>query len=482
MKDVMSKLGRWSLRELLDFEWLLRTEPARAEGTERSLYRREVRDQVADVRDAVDRRQKGLLAWFRARESAAGDALLEKAPGRNVTAALSLAKTVAIVVLFVSGSSLVWGLIERPEGLLNLGTFLAAALGVQLLILLAGVLALIFRRRISATFSFLGSLLLGVVFFATRGRGRESWEGLVNGSARYRKVALWKLMEIGQAGAVAFNVGLLLGLLSAFLVLDVRVYWETTADGEPEVVVHKLVQGLGAPVVAVAPRWVPDEGAVRAIRKRAGEPFGAASSEYGVLWPSFVLLVVAIWGWLPRLLLWAVAKVGVRKALGTLDFQAAAHRELWRKMSYVERVVETEGQMDEAVVIDCGGAGLELGDIAGFIRARLRLFPVAIHQTGVISEQREDTAREALEKARSGVVMMVEGWDLSPKLVQSRHAQLRALIGAEKTIWYVIHNDGVGDVSAEQISHWKGVIDAIEDAAADVIAYEEVHFAKEEQA
>lgn len=475
----MARGARWTLRELLNFEWLLRNEEPRSEGAERSLYRREVREKISDEKDASAKRRKGLLHWFRARSEAGGETFTSQMPAERLLSGLNLARWGLVALFFISGASLVWGMVERPAGLLNLGTFLAAALGVQILILLIGALILLFRRRVSATLSFLGSMAMGVVFFLTRGAGRESWQALVQGGQRYQKVASWKLASIGQAGAVAFNVGLLAGLLSLFLVLDVGLYWQTTVDGEPEQTVEKIIDTIALPWSAVAPRYVPDLEAVKAIRLRPGS--GATierGAEFGAVWPVFVLLAVVFWGLLPRLLLSALSWFSLRQSLATLEFQSPRHRELWRKMSHVERVVETEGQMDKAVIIDCGGAGLKLDDIAGFIRARLRLFPQSIHQTGVIGDEREAASTEALKAAEAGVVMMVESWDLSPKLVQRRHRELRALIGDRLPVWYVVHNDGTGNVEADQIAQWKGVVDAIEDASADVVAYEEMHFGK----
>ena len=460
----MAGKGRWTLSDLLDFEWLIRSEEERSAAADRAIYRKSVKSALEGVKDRVEQRRIGLLEWFRAQKTSVD----RDFPGGKLVAGLSFASTVLGFFMLVSGVGVVLGLLRQPEQAYNLGHFLLATLGLQWLLLFLGVLLFLVRRRATDALGVVGRFILWIVKKASP-EGAKTWAAVAKDGGRYRDVCVWTLARIGQWAGVCFNIGLVAGLVGVLMFQDVRFFWETTSDSEPEKIVQKIVNTVSSPWAMAFPDAVPDVDEISESRWLAGTELAAAGEAYR--WPAFLISALIVWGLLPRLLLWIITVRGRQKALSQLDFQAPSHRELWRRMSHVERVVETSGQQDEAIIIDVGGLNLEIAEVSPFLRMKLRVHPLGIYQVGVIDESKEVEAYAALDQAKSGVVLMVEGWNLSPKQMRKLHSEIRQRCGLDMQIWFVVRGTSTAEPTAEDLANWKAFVDGLEDAAADVIEY-----------
>jgi len=372
------------------------------------------------------------------------------------------------LLMLISGVGVVLGLLRQPEQAFNLGHFLLATLGLQWALLLIGLLLFVVRRRATDALGVVGRLMLWVVKKASP-EGARTWASVAKDGGRYRDVCVWTLARIGQWAGVSFNIGLIVGLIGVMAFQDVRFFWETTSDVEPEKTVQTIVNTVSSPWAFFAPEAVPDLKEIVDSRWRAGSDLAVTESHSR--WPAFLIISLLVWGLLPRLLLWVIAVRGRNKALQQLDFQAPTHRELWRRMSHVERAVETSGQEDEAIIIDVGGLDLQVQEISPFLRMKLRVHPLGIYQVGVIDESKEAEAYAALDQAKGGVVLMVEGWNLSPKQMTKLHGDVRARCGIDMQIWFVIRGTHEAAPMAEDVANWKDFVDGLEDVASDVIEY-----------
>ena len=86
----------------------------------------------------------------------------------------------------------------------------------------------------------------------------------------------------------------------------------------------------------------------------------------------------------------------------------------------VRRGGEPEGPVDGALMIVVGGAEPDRDALRPFLLNRLRMNPTGWESLGVLDRGREVSAKEALDRAPAGIVLLCEGWALSPR--QMDHA------------------------------------------------------------
>ena len=179
-----------------------------------------------------------------------------------------------------------------------------------------------------------------------------------------------------------------------------------------------------------------------------------------------------MWGLLPRVLLWAMAVMKERKTLAGLEFQDIEHRRLWREISRVERAVTMEGMNDGVVLLDVGGLGISLAELRPFLLQKLRVNPESEFSVGVLDATEEREAWRAIEGAPCGVVLLVEGWDLSPKRMTSLIGRIRAEAGPKTILRVLIMGDGLEAPLAEDFASWQEFIDGLRDPQVECVAFE----------
>ena len=179
---------------------------------------------------------------------------------------------------------------------------------------------------------------------------------------------------------------------------------------------------------------------------------------------------------LPRIILYAVSVSQEKAALQKLDFQESRHRSLWREMAKVERKVVKTSQADGVVLLDVGGAGLQVESVRPFLLQNLRVNPESVYQTGVLDASKEKAAIEAMKTAELGVVMVVEGWSLSGPQMKRNYEKVRSTIGDNKPIRFLVvgtvKGDSLSEVNAEEMAEWVKFIDSLRDPSAEVVKWE----------
>ena len=204
---------------------------------------------------------------------------------------------------------------------------------------------------------------------------------------------------------------------------------------------------------------------------------GVDAQESAEVWVRFLLCAVFFWGILPRVVLWVVALVQERKALEGLDFQAKRHRELWREVMGTQRRDVDEVPLDGVLVLDVGGTGIKKEDLRGFLLRRLRVNPGEWFEVGVWDGKGEQDAARSIRKAPAGVVLLAEGWALSPPRMTALRKQVRDLAGGDMRVFFVVANVGAGGqpeaVNDEEKGVWKDYVDGLADASTEIYFYEE---------
>lgn len=430
----MEKRERWRLAELIEFESALASW------------------------DGVAERQRGgkcgraevFRRWLRGRG--------ESGVGRQLVGGLDGAAWVLGLVALSAGGGAVWGSLDRSLGGVHVIWLLAGALFLPWLAFLGGAGVWLLRGRVAG----LGALgwvveKLGAALSTTK--AKEAWEGVRRNRELFRVVG-WRVARRSQQVAATFHLGAVLGLAAMVLFKRVGFFWETTTERAMEGFLERAVEVLSMPWLWVWAEGVPEVEATR----RTAEWSGGGES-----WWPFLIAALVVWGVVPRLAMAGFAGWRERRALATLDFQAPQHRKLWRALTAVTRGEEPRGPVDGALVIALGGAVPEPEALRPFLLRRLRMNPTGWESLGVLDEGREEAAREALEKAPAGVVLLAEGWSLAPRQFERALAEVKKRAAERRVVVAVGNPDTAGNWQPpedEERRQWERFVD---EKAADEV-------------
>ncbi|QTN33668.1 DUF2868 domain-containing protein [Akkermansiaceae bacterium] len=429
-----------------------------------------------DVRAAVkglegaEARRAGMRVWL---DGARGEG---ETPGEVWEGARFLAGVLVGVVMLLAGVGVMTGMLDRGRMGFHVPMVLGVAVGLPLLVMLAGGFAWVLRVRFSKGLGFVPRLL-GWLVGKLGGAGKmEWWRTLRQEGGRGWEALGWNLVRLTQAGAVMFSLGLMAGLLGCIWFMEVGFFWESTTPGWMAARLHDVSAFVGLPWGWLFPDWVPGITGISLTQHEEG--VGSAwRMQSAATWYPFLFAAIFVWGLLPRGLLWVIAVAKERKALGGLDFQAKRHRELWREIMGTRRSDVSEAPLDGVLVLDVGGTGLKADGLRGFLLRRLRVNPGDWFEVGVWDGKGEEAAAESIRKAPAGVVLLSEGWALSPPRMKALHSQIRALAGAETMIHFLVANAGADGnpaaVKPEEMEIWRDFVDGLEDAAAEIFFYGE---------
>lgn len=449
----------WTLENLVDFEQALASPPAAPEM---------VRDAVNAATRGLDgaaARRAGLRVWL--------DETGPHPAGRKFAAALSMVAAGFAILLFVTGVSSTLGMLDRSRGGINVTLFLAVLIGGQWLVLLLASAAWLMRRRAAEGFSGVQALAGKLARRLAGDRDGGWWDRLMDAGGAPRAVVLWRLARLVQGAGIAFNLGILCGLAGLVLLKHVGFFWETTTDQAMRAALLDVVRFLSIPWSAWWPGAVPDGAVIDASRWLPGRAAGLDPGP--AAWWEFLLAATFFWGLVPRAILWLLAWQAGRGALDRLDFQGRHHRALWRELTGTDRAETADKPLDGALVLDVGGSGLTETGLRPFLLRRLRVHPTSWQPVAVLDAGAEQRAARALESAPAGVVLLAEGWSLSPPRMVSLHGRVRASTGKDAPIKFLVANgshDTPEPPTAEERKEWARFVDSLRDPAAEVYFYE----------
>ncbi|MES2922855.1 MAG: DUF2868 domain-containing protein [Verrucomicrobiota bacterium] len=451
---------RWTLENLVDFEQALATSTGTPQAVRTAV--------VAASRglEGAAARRAGLRIWLAE--------MKETAAGRKFSAALSVVGGGLSLVTFLAGISAALGMLDRERGGINVTLFLAILIGGQWLILVVACFAWLMRRRAAEGFSGVQALAGKLARRLAGDRNDGWWNRLMDGGGAPRAAVLWRLGRLAQAAGIFFNIGILCGLTGLVLVKHVGFYWETTTELTMQMILQIGVGFLSGPWRDWLPGAVPDGDVIASTcwwpGRTGGLPPGPSA------WWEFLLMATLVWGLLPRVILWLLAWRAGRGALAKLDFQARGHRALWREITGTDRVEADELPLDGVLVLDVGGSGLTGEALRPYLLRRLRVHPAAWLPVAVLDAGAEEEAARALAKAPAGIVLLAEGWSLSPARMVALHAKVRSSAGAETPVKFLVANVGAdlqpAMPTAEERREWTRFVDSLRDPAAEVFFFE----------
>lgn len=451
---------RWTLEDLIDFEQAT----ADAAGTPPAL-RAAVGAAVSGLEGAAARRT-GLRVWL--------DGGGNRSAGKRFSTALPLVGGGLALAAFLAGLAAPHGLLDRARGGIDVTLFLVILIGGQwLLLLLAGV-GWCLRGRAGDGFSGV-QVLAGKLARRFAGHADDSWwRHLMDGGGAPRAAVLWRLARLAQTAGIAFNLGILCGLAGLVLVKHIGFFWESTTELAMRSLLERAVEILSAPWSALGLGARPDAAAIDASRWLPGRSGALAPGP--AAWWEFLLMATGVWGLLPRVVLWLLSWQAGRSALEKLDFQGRRHRALWREIIGSDRVETEVKPLDGVLVLDVGGCGLTEAVLRPFLLRRLRVHPAVWRSTAVLDAGAEEQAARALAMAPAGVVLLAEGWSLSPARMTSLHAQVRASAGPETPVKFLVANASAENLpipaTHDEKHQWTRFVDSLRDPAAEVFFFE----------
>jgi hypothetical protein len=458
LRAMAKHAGRWALEDLIDFE----SEIAAATRTPPDV-RSQITPAVKDL-GATKARRVGFRIWL--------DGVRSSSHGRKFTAALTMVGSAFAVVMFVAGISGVWGLVDWQKGGLHVTLFLALLIGGQWLVLLLAAVAWLLRRRAVDGFSTVQALVGKLARRLAGERDAPWWNLLMDADPATRGAVLWRLGRMAQAAGIFFNLGILSGLAGLVLVKHVGFFWETTTVDTMHLLLEQTARFLSVPWSGWWPEAVPDAGVIHRSRWMPDHPLPPGPPE----WWRFLLMATLVWGFAPRLLLWLTSWFQERRALGGMEFQARAHRALWRDLTGSGRVDADDKPLDGVLVLDVGGSGLTVDGLRPFLLRRMRVHPAVWHSVAVLDPGAEAEAAGALAKAPAGVVLLAEGWALSPPRMDALHAKVRSEAGRGIPIKFLIANTGPGKSpvppSPDECREWERYVDSLRDPDSEVFFFE----------
>lgn len=446
----------WNLENLVDFEVAVH----QSAGVDETVGR-EIRKGLGERKfgDERAKRRWGLLEWLSSKPRIGA--------GGKVVSVLRLMALVLLVVTFLLGVGVIRGMVTTFHGnaALNIWVLLAGTIGVQWLLLLIGLVSFLLLRYWIGGVGWLKEAVSSLVKRSLGKVSPEAWQSLVHGKGRQPTALAWRMARTLQVSGIGFNLGLIGGLFGVLWFQDVEFYWETSLSqfgGDS-------LRHLTAMMAGV---WGGSGLSPAEILELKNIPKAEQGQGSWDEFMEFIFMALAVWGMLPRVILWGLAIWKERKVLGELEFQDASHRKLWRELSRVERTVAMEGMKDGVVLLDVGGLGIPTEELRPFLLKQLRVNPEKSYAVGILDVEEEQEAWAAMRNAPCGVVLLVEAWSLSPKQMTALIERIRREAGEETVLRILVIGDALQAPEADEFAAWQSFVDGLRDGGLECIAFQ----------
>lgn len=348
----------WRIPDFLDLEYFFIQDRQLAEEEgghvlrqrDRTLYLKA----IAPLLDEGVEPERSWLIWHwlqerrsLEREHSEGQALL---PGRMWYELYGLFWSILSFLALSSGAGLAWSFLSYSGSQpVNVSLFILVFVGGQLAILASLVMVLGYRRmrgldlRSSLLLSMVSRGLNSLLFKIRRyglgvvGEGRRSQFVAALATVRtrgkgYGALFVWPLFLLFQLFGIAFNCGVLGGLLIKVASSDLAFGWQSTIQVSASFV-SGLVQGIALPWSwLLGAASYPNPGQVAGSRMVLKDGFYSLSSTDLVSWWPFLCMAVCCYCLLPRVLLFVAGIRGRNIALGRVSFRRPDHNQLVHRL------------------------------------------------------------------------------------------------------------------------------------------------------
>ena len=443
-----------------------------------------------DARDSAQR----VRHWWRAVDRDAGSIASppeRQRPGQRLAQGRSVVTAMLVVLGAVFGCGLaaavlhydgtqpvnvvrVVGVLVLPQIVLVLATLLLMAGRVPGLGALQSLLATLNPGAVAA-----------VVYRRLAGDAVQlpGWQGARSAAARF---ARWQILTWSQAGAIAFNAGVLATAIALVAFTDLAFGWSTTLKVSAEET-RTIVNVLAWPWHAWLPNAVPDQTLIetsRFYRLEPGRILGNPAALTG--WWPFLLCALLVYGLLPRVLLFLVAAFRLRAATRRLLLDEPQVTALLDRMAAPEVVLDSDAaepppieRPEAAAPRSPGVAGnahavvwadsIDAGAVRVWVGTRLGIEVDRVWEAGGGRTLEEDhhTAEVLAPAQPAALVVLVRAWE-PPMLDFLDFLQsARAHIPNASLIVVPVAADGA-PVDAVHLATWQRAIARLGDRATYV--------------
>ena len=355
----------------------------------------------------------------------------------------------------------------------NVWKVLGVTVGVQWCFLVLGAVAWLVMRRNERKLSLVEEVLVQVVRRFSGSEGARGWNGLYRAGEGYRAILGWRVARVLQWGGVALNAGILIGFYAILLFLEVNFFWATTIDefGLPQL--ERTTQVLSSPWRWYAPEWVPTREQLLSSQLQVGQLNEESEARP---WYMFIISTLLLWVLVPRIVMTGMCHDMERLQRRRLTFMEKRYRELWRMLSPgAQREGVTSGPRDGVTLIDVGGTDVKTEELRPFLLQQMRVNPEARYRAAVLTSDEREEALRAIRQGAQGVILLVDSWDLSPKLLEALHERVREA-APDQEIYYLVLGVPQGGVTQApeeaEVEQWKNYVDELQDAEAELIIYQ----------
>ncbi|HUG26182.1 DUF2868 domain-containing protein, partial [Piscinibacter sp.] len=331
---MTSPAPAWTLADVIDFEQQL----AEASGGDEDarFFESEIVPRLAGA--APHDRRAVFRAWLGARLARGGD----HSVGASYETGRRALQSIALISGFVLGAALAGALLAHGVGEpINALLFFVWTVGVQWFVLALAVAAWLLRR-VGAQWAPLRGLMDGLLWGTgavlrrlpgeRRDRLRSALATLKRRQDAQGSLLQWPALIVMQLFGVAFNLGLLFAMLLVHLPFaELRFGWQSTYPVSSQQV-HGAAQAIATPWRWIAPGVQPTLAHIEATRYARGQNAQTLPSEAARAWWPFLVLSIACYGLLLRVLLLAAASALLRRRLARLAFDHPEANALWRRL------------------------------------------------------------------------------------------------------------------------------------------------------
>jgi hypothetical protein len=239
------------------------------------------------------------------------------------------------------------------------------------------------------------------------------------GDAR-RRFAFWQVVTFSQVFSVGFFAGVLcmFGLLVA--VTDLAFGWSTTLEVQVTTV-HQWVIVVAYPWAGLWPAAVPDADLVEISRfyRLAGVVADEHAARLGQWW-RFVLMVIVVWGLIPRLILWSFGSWRLHLACRCLLLEHAQVTALLDRLKTPSLGREGNQQVPDAITAEAvpQTAPIQVSNAAVIVWNEAKTLETINGQLGSVvvlnTLQSEQQRRHALTNVAPGaekLIVYTKGWE-----------------------------------------------------------------------
>lgn len=336
----MPRSEKWNLADRLDLEALVIADERAAD--HKAIAERDARlweEKIAPQLNAEEQTDRRIVfhRWLEARRPG------QPLPGKWFTSARrwfnGSAALGGLVLGFIVASGALYYAGARP---VNVAVFFAVTVGVQWILLLWTLVVIVSRgvraasqQLIARIGEGLGQLVASAMDHLSgeqRLRFRAQLATLRQLSGRNLQPLGWVPLIALQQFGVWWNLGVLAALLARVFFTDVAFGWESTVANSPDGM-YAMVHGLATPWTIFGLEVYPTLQQVERSWFHYQSGVGALDRVAMASWWPWLVMVVLVYGLVPRALLRAYFQVQMGLSMRHLSFDEPRHRAVWYRLT-----------------------------------------------------------------------------------------------------------------------------------------------------